>query len=238
MKSLLPEETSSLALGGYSTTPPDVSVDFINQRFLEFTGRSMEDMLGWGWGSSVHPDDLARYTGDWQEAVATGEPMESEARVRRMDGDYRWLLIRNVPLRNELGSIVNWYGTAIDIEERHRAEDALRRSEAYLAEAQQLSHTGSFGWKPSTGEIIWSEETFRIFQYDRTTKPTVELILQRVHPDDITSVQKTVKRAMEDGKDFEHEYRLVVPDGAVKHVHVVARALNDESGKVEFVGRS
>ncbi|HMD06155.1 MAG TPA: PAS domain-containing protein, partial [Candidatus Acidoferrum sp.] len=215
---------------------PDGSVDFINQRFLEFTGRSMEDMLGWGWGSSVHPDDLARYTGDWQEAVATGEPMESEARVRRMDGDYRWLLIRNVPLRDELGDIVNWYGTAIDIEQRHRAEDALRRSEAYLAEAQQLSHTGSFGWKPSTGEIIWSEETFRIFQYDRTTKPTVELILQRVHPDDITSVQKTVKRAMEDGKDFEHEYRLVVPDGAVKHVHVVARALNDESGKVEFVG--
>jgi len=215
---------------------PDGSVDFINQRFLEFTGRSMEDMLGWGWGFSVHPDDLARYTGDWQEAVATGEPMESEARVRRMDGDYLWLLIRNVPLRNELGSIVNWYGTAIDIEERHRAEDALRRSEAYLAEAQRLSHTGSFGWKPSTGEIIWSEETFRIFHYDRTTKPTVELILQRVHPDDAASVQQTVARAMEDGKDFAHEYRLEVPDGAVKHVHVVARALNDESGKVEFVG--
>ena len=78
---------------------PDGSVDFVNQRFLEFTGRSMEDMLGWDWGSLVHPDDLTRYVGEWQAAVATGEPMESEARVRRMDGDYRWLLIRNVPLQ-------------------------------------------------------------------------------------------------------------------------------------------
>src|ERR1700681_2547225 len=78
--------------------------------------------------------------------------------------------------------------------ERKRAEESLRRSEAYLAEAQRLSHTGSFGWKVSTGEIIWSEETFRIFQYDRTTKPTVELILQRVHPEDAALVKQTVER--------------------------------------------
>jgi PAS domain S-box-containing protein len=120
--------------------------------------------------------------------------------------------------------------------ERKRAEEALRKSEVYLAEAQKLSHTGSFGWKPSTGEIIWSEETFRIFRYDRTTKPTLELILQRVHPDDVASVQQTIARAIEEGKDFDHEYRLVMPDGAVKHVHVVANPINDESGGVEFVG--
>ncbi len=215
---------------------PDGSVDFINQRFLEFTGRSMEDMLGWGWGSLVHPDDLPGYVGEWQAAVATGEPMEGEVRVRRVDGEYRWLLIRNVPLRDELGNIVNWYGTAIDIEERHRAEDALRRSETYLSEAQRLSHTGSFGWCVSTGEINWSEETFRIFQYDPSTKPTIELILQRVHPEDASSFKETVARASQDGKDFEHEYRLVMPDGAVKHVHVVARAEREESGEIEFVG--
>jgi PAS domain S-box-containing protein len=105
-----------------------------------------------------------------------------------------------------------------------------------LAEAQRLSHTGSFGWRISTGEIFWSEETFRIFQYDRTTTPTVDLILQRVHPDDAASVQETVARASQDGRDFEHEYRLVMPDGAVKHVHVVAHAERDESGELEFVG--
>src|SRR5229473_2297032 len=114
--------------------------------------------------------------------------------------------------------------------------EELRRSQAYLAEAQRLSHTGSFGWRVSNGEIIWSEETFRIFQYDRTTIPTVELILQRVHPDDAALVRETIERASQDGKDFEHEYRLVMPDGAVKHAHVVAHAERDESGELEFVG--
>src|SRR5712692_1495445 len=114
--------------------------------------------------------------------------------------------------------------------------DELRRSEAYLAEAQRLSRTGSFGWRVSTGELIWSEETFRIFQYDRPTKPSVEVILQRVHREDAASVKETVERASQDGKDFEHEYRLVMPDSAVKHVHVVAHAERDESGELEFVG--
>src|ERR1700726_2584338 len=97
--------------------------------------------------------------------------------------------------------------------ERKRAEEALRQSEAYLAEAQRLSHTGSFGWRPSTGEIYWSEETHKIFQYDRATKPTVERVLRRVHPDDLAFVRQTIARASQDGKDFEHEYRLVMPDG-------------------------
>src|SRR5437016_11152585 len=114
--------------------------------------------------------------------------------------------------------------------------EELRRSQAYLDEAQRLSHTGSFGWRVSNGEIIWSEETFRIFQYDRTTIPTVELILQRVHPEDAALVKQTIERASQDGKNFEHEYRLLMPDGSVKHVHVVAHALSNESGSVEFVG--
>jgi len=114
--------------------------------------------------------------------------------------------------------------------------EELRRSEAYLAEAQRLSLTGSFGWRVSTGEILWSEETFRIFQYDRTTKPTVGLILQRVHPQDAALVKQTIDRASQDGKDFDYECRLVMPDGSVKYVHVVAHGLSDESGGIEFVG--
>src|SRR5216684_3004762 len=116
------------------------------------------------------------------------------------------------------------------------ANEELRRSQAYLAEAQRLSHTGSFGWRVSTGEIIWSEETFRIFQYDRTTIPTKELALQRVHPEDAALVKQTIERAAQDGKDFDHEYRLVMPDGSIKYVHVVAHALSDESDGIEFVG--
>jgi formate hydrogenlyase transcriptional activator len=113
---------------------------------------------------------------------------------------------------------------------------ALRNREAYLAQAQRLSQTGSFGWRPSSGEILWSEETFRIFQYDPTTKPTVELVLQRVHPEDVALVQETIARASQDGKDFGHEYRLVTPDGSVKYVRVVAHALRETSGMIEFVG--
>lgn len=112
----------------------------------------------------------------------------------------------------------------------------LQRHEAYLAEAQRLSHTGSFGWRVSTGEIIWSEETFRIFEYDRTIKPTIDLALQRVHPEDTALVKQTLERASQDGKDFDLENRLLMPDGSVKNVHVVARAVTDESGSIEFIG--
>src|SRR6202051_1849951 len=112
----------------------------------------------------------------------------------------------------------------------------LQQSEAFLAEAQRLSKTGSFGWCVTTGEIRWSEETFRIFQYERTTKPTVELVLQRVHPEDAAFVQQTIERASQDANDFDHEYRLVMPDGSIKYVHVVAHALGDASNGIEFVG--
>jgi PAS domain S-box-containing protein len=215
---------------------PDGSVDFVNRRWQETTGLTMEDALGWDWSSVVHPDDLARYVNEWRAALAAGKPMESEVRVRRADVKYRWWLTRNVPLRDEFGNIVKWYGTAIDIEERHQAEDALRRSETYLAEAQRLSKTGSFGWSVSTGEIRWSEETFRIFEYDRTMKPTVELILKRVHPEDAVHVKQTMESASINGKDFEHEYRLMMPDNSVKYVHVVAHALSDKSARMEFLG--
>jgi len=134
---------------------------------------------------------------------------------------------------NELLRSVALQNASSILAARRRAE---RRNEAYLAEAQRLSHTGSFGWRPSTDEIIWSEETFRIFEYDRTTTPSVELILQRVHPEDLASVKQIIERASQDGEDFEHEFRLVTADGGVKHVNVVAHALNTESDGIEFVG--
>jgi NO-binding membrane sensor protein with MHYT domain/signal transduction histidine kinase len=116
-------------------------------------------------------------------------------------------------------------------------EEKLQHSEAYLSEAQRLSHTGSFGWRISSGEITWSEETFRIFQYDPTRKPTVELILQRVHPEDAALVKQTIERASQDGKDFDFEHRLLMPDGSIKHLHIVAYAERDKSGEfTEFIG--
>jgi PAS domain S-box-containing protein len=120
--------------------------------------------------------------------------------------------------------------------ERRRAEEDLRRSEAYLAEAQRLSRTGSFGWSIATGKLTWSEETFRIFGYDRAVAPAPALVLARTHPEDQAAVQQTIDKARRDGLDYEHEYRLLMPDGTVKHVHVVARTNKDSAGEVELVG--
>jgi len=115
-------------------------------------------------------------------------------------------------------------------------EAALRSSQMYLAEAQRLSQTGSFGWTPSSGEIFWSEESFRIFGYDNTPSVTLEMVLQRVHPEDKARVQCTLDRASGDGKDFDYEYRLLMPDGLVKYVHVVAHAFRNRIGILRFVG--
>jgi C4-dicarboxylate-specific signal transduction histidine kinase len=133
------------------------------------------------------------------------------------------MLLRSVALQNATSILIA----------RQRAEE---RQEAYLAEAQRLSHTGSFGWRVSTGGIVWSEETFRIFQYDRPAEPTVDRMLHRIHPEDAALVKQTLERASHDGKDFELECRLAMPDRSIKHVHVVARAFSDESGNIEFIG--
>src|SRR5229473_4260119 len=124
----------------------------------------------------------------------------------------------------------------VAIDRQKRIEGVLLHSEMYLTKAQRLSGTGSFGWNVSGGEISWSDETFRIFHCDRATKPTLEFILQRVHPEDRADVQKTIDQASRDGKDFDHEYRLLMPDGSVKYVHAVAHATRGASDGTEFAG--
>jgi len=124
------------------STLPDGSVDFINQRLLESTGMSIEALLGSGWHSIVHPEDRARYITKWRSALDAGEPVEIEARVWTAAHDYRWLLVRNVPLRDGRGEIVKWYGTGIDIEDRKRAEESLRKAQADLAHANRVTTMG------------------------------------------------------------------------------------------------
>src|SRR5246127_688986 len=127
-------------------------------------------------------------------------------------------------------------GAIMDITERQVGEEAIRRSEAYLAEAQALSHTGSFGWKVSSGEIFWSAETFRIFECDPGTTPTLEFVLSRVYPDDRSLVQQQIDRAPRDRAGFDFEHRLQLPDGSVKHVRVTAHPSGDSAENLEFVG--
>jgi len=215
---------------------PDGSADFFNRRWLEYLNLPLEKIRGRRWTSVIHREDLEDLVKKWRSSLANGEPLEVEARARRGDGEYRRLLHRAAPLRNEHGKVVKWYVSSIDVEDRKRAEEAVRRSEAYLSEAQHLSHTGSFGCKPASGEMFWSDETFRIFEYDRATKPAVDAILQRVHPEDKTLVQERIDRAINESKDCDVEYRLLLPDNSIKHVHVVAHVVKDDPGGYEFVG--
>jgi formate hydrogenlyase transcriptional activator len=342
---------------------PDGYLDFFNQTWLTYVGRSLEDLQGWKWTGTIHPDDVEGIVDRWRASLTSGEPFMYEARVRRSDGEYRWMLHRKIALRDGDGKIVKWYGSSIDIEDRRQTEQTLRltesfllhaqrltkagswayrppdiceywsaemfrifgydpakgyppnddmiarvhpedrqrgvqalaqlfeqhrefdlkyrfirpdgqvrviqdfgtpifengivtrfvgaclditeqeqmtqelkRSEAYLAEAQRLSHTGSFGWMVSTGEIFWSKETFRIFSYDLALKPTLDLVFERIHPEDVPLVKETIELASQDGKNFHLEHRLLMPDASVRHVHVVAQALRNDSGNIEFVG--
>jgi PAS domain S-box-containing protein len=343
---------------------PDGYIDFFNQRCLEFLGLPLEEISGWGWTKTIHPDDIEGALAKWRTALASGEPFVHEARVRRGDGEYRWMLNRNVALVDDQGEIVRWFGSSTDIDDQKRAEAALRqkadelrrsefylaegqrlahigswsftadgmreywsaewfdilgwdpargvppipeylkivhpddrervrsviermiekgegcdekyrilhpqrgvrwirgvgmplfengvltrfagtsiditeeetlmqelrRSREYLAEAQSLSHTGSFGWVVSTGEIFWSEETFRIFEYDPATKPTIELLLQRIHPEDKEFVRQVIDRSAKEGNDFDIEHRLQMPDNRIKYLHVIADCRTDNSG--------
>ncbi|MFL9922207.1 ATP-binding protein [Paraburkholderia fungorum] len=119
---------------------------------------------------------------------------------------------------------------------RRGAQGALRRSEAYLAEAQRLSHTGSFGWKIASGDMVWSKETYRIFGVGETVEPTIDRVLQRVHPDDQQLVQHEIDHAAQGGQDYDYEHRLLMPDGAFKHLHVRAHRVKYQSGEEEIVG--
>jgi PAS domain S-box-containing protein len=351
------------------TARPDGYLDYFNKPWLEYLGVTLDKVAGWNWTAFIHPEDIDGIVAKWRACLATGEIFEYETRVRRANGDYRWMFHRKVPLRDANGNIVKWYGSSLDFDERKTAEEQIRRNaeelqrsefylaegqrlahmgswafdldgfyywspelfrmhgldpaskppsvqeyldrvhphdrefmadlineisarasifdatkrivrpdgevrhircvgapllenqslkkyvgsaidvtehelltqelcrrEAYLTEAQSLSHTGSFGWKPDTGEIVWSDETYRIFEYDRSVKPTLDSVVQRVHPQDRADFQEVTNRALAGAADFEHVYRLLPPDGRVKHVHAIAHVLQDASGNREFVG--
>jgi PAS domain S-box-containing protein len=218
---------------------PDGAVEYFNQRWLAYTGLTFEQARGWGFIDAYHPEDRAsvrNLTSLGTRHGASANDLKTEARLRGVDGKYRWFLGGAVALRDEAGHIVRWYGTSIDIEDRKRAEDALRRNEAYLAEAQRLSVTGSFGWRVSNGDIVWTDETHRIFGLDRAIKPTIDLVLQRVHPDDRELVRHEVNRVAEGNGDFNIEHRLLMPNGLVKYLHVRSHRVESESGDEEIFG--
>ena len=221
------------------TARRDGSRTFVNRRWLEFTGLSVEQAEGQGWQAAVHWDDLNRVRENWRVSVATGEPLEYETRLRGADGKYRWFLTRAVPLRDAQRNIRRWYGVTTDIEDRKQAEQSLRRSEAYLAEAQRLSHTGSFVYSPAIRQTLyWSEEVFRIFELDpRSRIPDYDETRRLVHPEDRDRVSRECLKGFGEKAEISQEYRLLLHEGIVKHLHVIWHPVLDKDGElVEYVG--
>jgi PAS domain S-box-containing protein len=172
-----------------------------------------------------------------QMRICLADPGRShnwEVRKIRKDGSLLWVRENAKAVRRPDGFLV--LVACEDITERRRTEDALRQSEMYLAEAQRISHTGSFGWRISSGELIWSAETYRIFECDPSVEPTVELALQRMHPDDREFVRQLLERVTLDRTDWDVEHRLLMSDGRVKDVRAVAHAVRDGAGNFEFIG--
>jgi PAS domain S-box-containing protein len=215
---------------------PDGSADFFNQHYFDYMGLSPDQTSDWRWTAAVHPDDASNLVATWRRILESEAPGEAEARLRRHDGEYRWFLERANPLRDETGKIVKWYGVNTDITDRKRAEEELRRSEAFLNQAQHLTATGSLWWEVATGEVIWSDETFRLMDVPKTVRPTVELALSRVHPEDLALVREKVDRSAREGVNMDFEPRLLMPDGSVKHVHVLLQNVALDSRTPEFVG--
>src|SRR5580698_5282593 len=218
------------------TARPDGYLDYFNKPWLEYLGVTLDKVSGWNWTAFIHPEELDGIVARWRACLASGEVFEYETRVRRANGEYRWMFHRKVPLRSDRGNIVKWYGSSMDIDERKTAEVELRRSKAQLADAQRLSRTGSVGMEGSTKRIFWSEEAARIYGHPPGTEPTPDLILQRSHPDDVNILKDVLKRAAQGGSDFDLEHRLLMPDGSIKHLHDLARCLRDEAGDEEVVG--
>jgi PAS domain S-box-containing protein len=179
----------------------------------------------------THQFAVTKRRGSW-DVIETAGHKQAKAEIKRLNEE----LERRVIERTSELTALNEELTR-EILERQRAEEALLRSEAYLAEAQRVSHTGSFGWDVSSGEIVWSEETFRILDCDRTIQPTVELVFKRTHPDDRALVQQIVDRAMHEKTAFDFEHRFLMPDGSIKYVRVVGHPTGTAiSGDVEYVG--
>ena len=217
---------------------PEGGVEHVNRQVLEYFGRTLEELKQWGTTDAVHPADLPRVIAAWQHAVETGLPYEFEHRIRRGDGEYRWFQSRGLPLRDAEGRIVRWYNLLTDIDARKQSEEKLRRSEADLLEAQRLSHSGSWRHDLASGAFTVSPEVLRIRGVE-SAEPlsTIDRMYSGIHPDDRSRVRETYEAAQMRKGEFDAEYRIVLRDGTIKHLHTIGHPVLNEAGDVvEYIG--
>jgi PAS domain S-box-containing protein len=215
---------------------PDGSVLYVNQAVLDYTGLTLEDVQKKDYRSRVfHPEDVERLREERREALTRAVPFENEQRCLGKDGRYRWFLVRYNPLLDEQGRIDRWYVAGFDIEDRKRAEAQVEQAYLRLAEAQHLSKTGSFITDLLVDDHNWSEEAFRIFEFDPATRITVQMIRDRVHPEDLPLFDSVIARGMT-GADVDFVFRIVTVRGVMKHIRGLARVMEQIAGRPLFIG--
>ena len=220
--------------GFVAIVSPEGINEFVNRQILEYCGH--EDFEHWHTDGTVHEEDVRQVADTFSRSITAGVSYEFDMRLRRFDGVYRWFNSRGVPVRDDTGRIARWYVLLTDIEDRKQAEERLRRSEAFLADAQRLSRTGSFSFRIATDEITWSEEMYRIYGLDPAVPLTVDQVQARLHPDSRPLVEELLERARHEAGEFDHETRLLMPDQSVKYLHTVAHGHRNEDGVFELRG--
>src|SRR5438105_4523204 len=228
------------------TARPDGYLDYFNRGWLDFLGKSLEEVCGWKWTECVHPEDVATLIQKWHAALASGEPLEVESRVRRADGTYRAFLHRKVPLRDEHGNIAKWFGSSIDIEDRKCAEQRiaektsqLERSEFYLREGERLAHMGSWSLRPDGIFDYWSPETFVIFGFDPSEGiPTLPKWLTVLHPDERDLVAKTLERIFRENVRIDVTYRVDHPKQGKRIMHSTGEPVVQHGKVTRLIGNT
>jgi PAS domain S-box-containing protein len=236
------------------TALPDGNIDFLNRRWCDYTGLASDQAVGSGWQSAIHPDDLVGVFELWRSLGANGRRGEVQARLRRHDGQYRRFLMSAVPITDESGRIVKWCGLNVDVEERVQAEETarllergqadlalrasegqLRRAAAQLIAAQQLSKTGSFTADVGADEHVWSDELYRICEFEPGSTVTIRRIREIVDPEDLPIFDQSIEAAVS-GIAPAFVFRIKTAHGAVKHLRAIASADDQNGGRTIFVG--
>jgi PAS domain S-box-containing protein len=219
---------------------PDGEPTHINQRMLDYSGMPFEEFKHRGWEAFVYPADFPETAEAFWHAIQSGTSYQGIMRLRRADGEFRWHHARCEPLCDQQGRVIQWYGLSVDVDERKKAQDRLRQSEAYLAEAERLSHTGGWAmnWKGERTIVYWSEESYRIFGLDPLQGiPTRDWVWQQIHPDDRSRLRDEADAALREKRDYMAAFRILLPEGTIKHLESNARHLFSVGGELlEIMG--
>jgi len=211
-------------------------VELFSREILGYFGKSPEELRSWAMTDAVHPDDLPRAIAAWTANINGGTAWTVEHRCRRADGVYRWFLVRTSPVRDKEARITGWYVVLTDIDDLKRTEAELRLSEAFLLEGQRLARVGNFAWHVEEGAIAWSEEIHRIYELEPASAVTLDRIASRVHPEDLPMMADMVERAQRGVGHFEYQHRVVMPDGRIKYVHLIAHRTYGKENRLEYIG--